>query len=362
MVMYACRRMTLDRLGEGKWFKNDKEYTQKILPNYLLEHPEETADWDVVYDDRGHFYEPHTGLVIGMGTRRVRAYVGAWAANPPPVTIATTAPRFMYPTKGPAHRFKYALVCEKEGFQAIFEAAHLQEMYDLAILSPKGMSTTACRRMVEEIHKAGGVIFVLRDFDKSGFSLVQTVSNDTRRYTFEGGSVPVIDLGLRLTDIQALGLKGEPVIYGNAKKPPPKNRPPKDPRINLRENGATDDECEFLVTGKNDAGRWVGQRVELNELTAEPLVNFVKRKFAENGVTKIIPDLAVLEDSYKRCYHERVAHAAYQKALAESLEMEGQISTPDDLQDRVQTLLVANPLLPWDQAVAAEVDTETAKK
>ena len=30
------------------------------------------ADWDVVYDDRGHFTEPHTKRVIGLGTLNVR--------------------------------------------------------------------------------------------------------------------------------------------------------------------------------------------------------------------------------------------------------------------------------------------------
>ena len=34
-------------------------FSQTLLPNYINEH-RECADWDVVYDDRGHFMEPHT--------------------------------------------------------------------------------------------------------------------------------------------------------------------------------------------------------------------------------------------------------------------------------------------------------------
>jgi hypothetical protein len=42
-------------------------FSQTLLPNYINEHPE-CCDWDVVYDDRCHFIEPHTGRVIGLGT------------------------------------------------------------------------------------------------------------------------------------------------------------------------------------------------------------------------------------------------------------------------------------------------------
>ena len=47
-------------------------FSQTLLPNYVNEHG---ADWDVVYDDRGHFTEPHTKRVIGLGTLNVRAYL-----------------------------------------------------------------------------------------------------------------------------------------------------------------------------------------------------------------------------------------------------------------------------------------------
>ena len=49
-------------------------FAQTLLPNYVNEHAE-CGDWDVVYDDRGHFMEPHTKRVIGLGTLNVRRYV-----------------------------------------------------------------------------------------------------------------------------------------------------------------------------------------------------------------------------------------------------------------------------------------------
>jgi hypothetical protein len=40
------------------------------LPDFVNENG---VEWDIVYDDRGHFTEPHTKLVIGLGTLNVRA-------------------------------------------------------------------------------------------------------------------------------------------------------------------------------------------------------------------------------------------------------------------------------------------------
>jgi hypothetical protein len=48
-------------------------------------------------------------------------------------------------------------------------------------------------------------ILVVRDFDKYGFSIAHKLQSDTRRYQF---TTPpnVVDLGLRLADVQALQL------------------------------------------------------------------------------------------------------------------------------------------------------------
>ena len=47
-------------------------FTQTLLPDYLEENG---VDWDVVYDARGHFTEPHDGNGFGLGTLEVRNYL-----------------------------------------------------------------------------------------------------------------------------------------------------------------------------------------------------------------------------------------------------------------------------------------------
>jgi hypothetical protein len=55
-------------------------------------------------------------------------------------------------------------------------------------------------------------LFVLHDFDKSGFTILRTLQCDTRRYAFEN-QIEVVDLGLRLADVLECGLEREAMQY-----------------------------------------------------------------------------------------------------------------------------------------------------
>lgn len=46
-VMYSCRKYILERTGEGSL--ND-DASPGLLPDFMDEHPELTADWDVVFE------------------------------------------------------------------------------------------------------------------------------------------------------------------------------------------------------------------------------------------------------------------------------------------------------------------------
>src|SRR4029077_498806 len=116
----------------------------------------------------------------------------------------------LYPTKGPEHRYNTVLFVEKEGFDPIFEASHISDRFDVAIMSTKGMSTTSARLLLDRLVDRGvEKMLVLHDFDISGFSICGTLGTDSGRYTF-ANDVPLIDIGLRLSDIDELGLLHEP--------------------------------------------------------------------------------------------------------------------------------------------------------
>src|SRR5215468_5848838 len=66
---------------------------------------------------------------------------------------------------------------------------------------------------------------------------------------------------------------------------------------NLRENGATEAEIEFMVRDF-DTTRST-RRVELNAMTSPQFISFVERKLKDHGVKKIVPDKAELTGTYR---------------------------------------------------------------
>src|SRR5262245_39190192 len=108
-IMYAARGEIQARTGRTL---DDQYFTQTLLPDYIAEHPE-AAGWNVVFDARGHFTEPHTGRVVPLGTLEVRRYlrnVGGHAVTPPTIEFE---PSGAFPTCGPDRRFGGVLFIEK---------------------------------------------------------------------------------------------------------------------------------------------------------------------------------------------------------------------------------------------------------
>src|SRR5512147_732106 len=151
----------------------------------------------------------------------------------------------------------------------------------LAIMSTKGVSLAAARRLIDHIYARYRIpLFVLHDFDKSGFTILRTLQYDTRRYTFMN-NINVIDLGLRLADVEKHGLESESVEYRESAR---------SIRATLAESGATEAEIGFLL---ND-------RVELNAFASDELVEWIEGKLEEHGVRKVIPDQEMLAEAYRR--------------------------------------------------------------
>ena len=185
-------------------------------------------------------------------------------------------------------------------------------------------------------------LLTLRDFDIAGFSISKTVGSDTRRYTFQN-KIKVIELGLRLADVEAMDLDAEPVaIKGDRNKI----------RLRLWRNGATKEEVDFLLREK---------RVELNAMTSDVFVAFVERKLTEHGIKKVIPDNDRLEEAFRLFARGERIRQAVGEAI-EALEDE-EIDVPGDLEQRVRDYLAEHPEEPWASAVrhlVDEIDAGTA--
>ena len=263
-IMYAARPLVLAQTG-GKCWKDSNYFTQTLLPDYMFDYPGETASWDVVYDARGHFVEPHIRIRLGLGTLDVRKYVSAWRDGNAGKQLEIDIEE-LFPTRGPKNRYLYALFIEKEGFEPLLERSRIAERYDLAIFSSKGMSTTATRQLVDELSQAGVTILVVHDFDVSGLSIAHNLGHNTRRYQFQV-EPNLIDLGLRLEDVEKMQLQSEPVDFEQMKHPGQKL---------LDYGGVTLSEIGFLVEGPVDNKTWRGKRVELNAMTSAQFINWLE--------------------------------------------------------------------------------------
>src|SRR5262245_15796356 len=113
-IMYAGRGPIITLTGKAKPWKKSSYFTQHLLPDYVDEQREETKSWDVVFDARGHFLEPHTGRRLDLGTVEVRDYIKQWVDGEPQSEDDITLSR-RFVTCGPANRFRFALFVEKEG-------------------------------------------------------------------------------------------------------------------------------------------------------------------------------------------------------------------------------------------------------
>lgn len=348
-IMYAARPHIIQRSTKEWDHKQTPVYfNQHLLPDFMDDHPDLTAGWDVVWDDRGHFAEPHTDCTIGVGGLAVRRYVGEWK-HEINEDVGNTTLKTAVATAGPTHRYQAVLFLEKEGFNELLHRSGILKRYDVALMSTKGMSTTAARSLAERLSRQGIRIFVAHDFDKAGFSIVGTLGGNTRRYRYDE-KPRVIDIGLRLADVQAMSLESEPVEYSGRL----------DPRHNLRDHGATEEECNFLVrAGGRYAGGYAGERVELNAMSSPQLLAWLEAKFREHGITKVVPEGEVLDRAYRRAVRLAILQFALDKAKN---ELPDTIDIPDDLHDRLRAALDpeqgGDDTLSWDAALAQLAEEE----
>ena len=325
-IMYAARKRILELTGRAKLY--DRYFTQTLLPAYVEQHPEVTSTWHVVFDDRGNFIEPHTEHNVPLGTVEVRQYLGERPAAKAPA--ASTA-RSLSPTTGPENRYSAVLFIEKEGFNALLAQARIAERFDIAIMSTKGMSTTAARLLLDRLAPRIDKVLVAHDFDVSCFSNFGTLGTDGRRYQFLN-DVHIVDLVLRLADVEALRLDAEPVETSgdwSARA------------ATLSAHGASAREINFLRH----------RRVELIAMPADVFVRLLERKLAEHGVGKVVPDNDVLEQHARHVLTRALTNKALDTIRSQAEADAALVALPSNLHKQVVAALKRRPDAPWDFAM-----------
>jgi hypothetical protein len=124
----------------------------------------------------------------------------------------------------------------------------------------------------------------------------------------------------------------------------------------LRQNGASDSEIEILLN----------ERVELNAMTSDALIEMIERKLNDYGLQKVIPSDKVLADAYQAFHHSNQLCEAFEEAAEEYEEGKADADVPRDLNQQIRAILDEDHSFRWDDAIqivlGKEVDDVKTKK
>ncbi len=211
----------------------------------------------------------------------------------------------------PEYNYNKVLYVEKRGYKDLIVANGFQDRYDLAVIGSQGESSEASRRLLTRIQEASRsrgekiTILCVHDADLMGHDIYLTLR--------DGGSeeaVDVVDLGLSMIEATTtLRLKPE-----EAKEEKPRRISDKLLR-NLPENEL------WLLTGLRprelqDTKLDTTYRVELNALTPEQFLSWLKKKLAALGILeKVHPPEEVVKAEVTKVTVDAVHKLVAEKIL-----------------------------------------------
>ena len=112
-------------------------------------------------------------------------------------------------------------------------------------------------------------------------------------------------------------------------------------RLNLRVNGATEEEIDFLLD----------RRVELNAFASDDLITWIESKLEEHGVSKVIPDEDCLADAYRRALEQAFVQQKIDEVIDEAEKLGEDAEVPKGLRAQVEKQLAKDSTATWDEIV-----------
>jgi len=329
-LFYACREQFREKTGrELKW----EYFSNTLLVQFRNRNPELAETWNITADPRGTLIIPNCShaVEIPCGTLHINKYLDEIAQPIDPFEIDAKLP-VEFPSKKPGQRYQALLYIEKEGFGPIIKEAGIAEKFDIAIISNKGQSVVATRRLIDECCYVGSgcPLFIMHDMDKAGFEIARcltTVSvsareNDRVTYEFKN-KIEVIDLGLTLKDAQKYNLQDERFEFNGHFQD---------------DTYATKEEQEFLKSNR---------RIEMNAFTSPQYVEWTVSKLSHH-LKKFVPADDVLEDAYRRAIAVAKINTKIEEAMEEAIEDAKKTLIPKNLRK-----VLAKSKDPWDKSLYA---------
>jgi hypothetical protein len=270
---------------ELKW-----DYFTTIITDYENEH----GDIPGLYrDNRGRFYTPRIGSKP-LGTLVVAAY---------------QRPPWMYAA---------VLFCEKEDHLGILEQDGFAERWDCLLVASKGFASRAARDLIDLIAATANDepvrVLAIHDGDAYGTLIMQALQEATKARGAR--SIQIIDLGLNPWDERAQSLEHETGLLeeeekknkGTSKEP---DRKPVADYVRTRDR-------HNLLEGIDEPNweEWLqDNRVELNAMTSQELIDWVEEGFISHGIEKVVPPVNVLDETLRADLKDRINEQLREEVL-----------------------------------------------
>jgi len=267
-VFYVIRKLANLRDNETFTTTQYDTFTQKICTEF------EQGGYKIAYDRRGFFVNAFdNGHELPLGTLDVEDYISK-AKDPKNRIIHKIEERY---SVGPEYLFNKLLFIEKEGFTPMFQEADLIKDMSLGIISTKGLGTRAAKYLMRFFEQRGISIYILHDCDVAGYRIAHLLKNGSETFPYP---INATDIGINVQDIEDLEKEDEV----------------EEATSGARQGMAhiTDPKAiEFF--NEHDSGnyydtKYTYNRLELNTLTNDELIEFIKEKIPN---TPIIPDVDV---------------------------------------------------------------------
>lgn len=304
-------------------------FSQTILRQFLNRNK---VDWKITADARGTFSIPNTAFEkrVPVGTIQIDRYLEN-DRDEIDDDIDTSIP-IEWPSMAEGQRYGAVLYIEKEGFEPLLQEAKIAERFDLAILSCKGQSVVAARKLVDHVCRVdGGVpLFIVHDFDKYGFEIAECLTkiSDTAAWTdrvayyFEN-EIKSIDFGLRLEDVQKYELAHEQC------------------KANWGAASMTKAEVDYMKSGR---------RVELNAFTAPQFIEWLEGNLKKHLPKRLIPNDEILERAYRRALAVSSINSQIEEIRNAAIEESESAKIPKLLRKKIMEEMKKSKQ-PWDVAL-----------
>jgi hypothetical protein len=114
----------------------------------------------------------------------------------------------------------------------------------------------------------------------------------------------------------------------------------------LAKDGATGAEIGILL---ND-------RVELNAMTSDALVEMIERKLKAYGLKKAMPDDKTLDEAYRAFHRSQGLREKFDEMVEDFDRDAEEVEVPADLKEQVLAVLAKHDDFRWDDAVQIVLD------